>query len=88
MSVSYPIELSTVMENHASIYEDSLKNPEQFWGDLARRRLRWMKDFDQVMQCNMSTGQFSWFLGGRINVTGGRSPALCYLLIGVDDVQP
>eukprot|EP00731_Ephydatia_muelleri_P027666 Em0019g539a len=69
MSVSYPIELSTVMENHASIYEDSLKNPEQFWGDLARRRLRWMKDFDQVMQCNMNTGQFSWFLGGRINVT-------------------
>ena len=70
MSISYPMELSSVMENHAAIYEESLKNPERFWGDLARRRLRWMKDFDQVMQCDMNAGQFSWFLGGLINVTG------------------
>ena len=69
-TVSYPLQLSSVMENHADIYEESLKNPEAFWGDLARRRLRWMKDFDQVMDCDMSKGSFKWFLGGTLNVAG------------------
>ena len=69
-TVSYPLQLSSVMENHAAIYEESLKNPEAFWGDLARRRLRWMKEFDQVMDCDMSKGSFKWFVGGTLNVAG------------------
>jgi acetyl-CoA synthetase len=44
-----------VSENHTALYEESLKHPEQFWGDLARRRLRWTKEFDQVMDCDMTT---------------------------------
>jgi acetyl-CoA synthetase len=67
--VSYPLQLSSVSESHASLYEESLKHPEQFWGDLASRRLRWTKKFDQVMDCDMRTGQFKWFLGGVINVS-------------------
>ena len=69
-SVSYPLQLSSVSEKHGALYEESLKNPEAFWGDLARRRLRWIKDFDQVMDCDMSKGSFKWFLGGVINVAG------------------
>ena len=69
-SVSYPLQLSSVSENHGAIYEESLKNPEAFWGDLARRRLRWIKEFDQVMDCDMSKGSFKWFLGGVLNVAG------------------
>ncbi len=68
--LSYPLKLASVSEDHAAIYQESLKNPEQFWGDLARRRLRWMKEFDQVMDCDMSKGEFKWFLGGQINVSG------------------
>ena len=68
--VSYPLQLSAVTADHAALYEESLKHPEQFWGDLARRRLRWNKEFDQVMDCDMSNGQFKWFLGGVINVSG------------------
>ena len=71
--VSYPLELSCVSKNHAALYEESLKHPEQFWGDLARRRLRWTKEFDQVMDCDMNSGQFKWFNGGKMNVTGLRS---------------
>ena len=72
--VSYPLQLSSVSESHSSLYEESLKHPEQFWGDLAGRRLRWIKKFDQVMDCDMRSGQFKWFLGGVINVSG--KPAL------------
>ena len=69
-SVSYPLQLSSVSSNHAAIYEESIKNPERFWGDLARRRLKWFKEFDRVMECDMSEGRFSWFSGGKINVSG------------------
>ena len=69
-SVTYPLQLASVSENHAALYEESLKNPQRFWGDLARRRLLWMKEFDQVMDCDMQEGKISWFNGGKLNVTG------------------
>ena len=69
-SVSYPLQLASVTENHGALYEESLNNPEAFWGDLARNRLRWFKEFDQVMDCDMNEGRLSWFNGGKINVSG------------------
>lgn len=69
-SVTYPLQLSSVTPNHAALYQESLKNPEGFWGDLARRRLKWFKEFDQVMDCDMNKGEFKWFIGGVINVSG------------------
>ena len=69
-NLTYPLQLASVSENHAALYEESLKNPEQFWGDLARRRLRWIKEFDQVMDCDITKGHFKWFLGGVLNVSG------------------
>lgn len=69
-AVSYPLQLSSVSPNHAALYEESLKHPEAFWGDLARRRLHWFKDFDQVMDCDMKEGRISWFNGGKINASG------------------
>ena len=68
----YPLQLSSVSANHAAEYEESLKHPEQFWGHLARTRLRWIKEFDQVMDCHMEKGSFKWFQGGVINVSGER----------------
>ena len=68
--VRYPLQLSSVCEEHAALYAESLEHPEQFWGDLARRRLSWTREFDQVMDCDMTTGQFKWFLGGVLNVSG------------------
>ena len=69
-SVNYPLQLSSVSPDHAALYEESLKHPENFWGHLARTRLRWFKPFDQVMDCDMDKGDFKWFIGGEINVSG------------------
>lgn len=69
-SISYPLQLSSVSENHASIYNESLNNPEAFWGHLARTRLSWFKDFDKVLDCDMREGRLNWFSGGKINATG------------------
>ena len=71
-SVSYPLKLASVSGEHAAIYQESLRHPERFWGELARTRLRWIKEFDQVMDCDMERGEFKWFGGGVINVSGER----------------
>lgn len=68
--VTYPLELAYVTENYDALHEESLKNPARFWGDLGRRRLRWMKNFDEVMDCDMNQGKMSWFNGGVLNATG------------------
>ena len=63
-------KLKHVSEDHAAWYKESLEHPELFWGDLARTRLRWSKDFDRVKDCDLKQGKLQWFLGGQINVSG------------------
>ncbi len=69
-TISYPLQLSSVTSSHATIYQESLDNPEKFWGDLGKNRLKWFKEFSQVMDCDMKQGKISWFNGGKINVSG------------------
>lgn len=69
-STIYPIQPGHVDSNHDSLYAESINNPQRFWGDLAKRRLRWMKEFDTVMDCDMNKGKIGWFLGGKLNVSG------------------
>lgn len=80
-STIYPIQPGHVNTNHDALYEESINNPQLFWGELAKRRLRWMKEFDTVMDCDMSKGKISWFLGGKLNVSGNTAPA--FQLVGV-----
>ena len=48
----------------------SLFQPQEFWGRLARRELKWIKDFDKTMDCDMTAGKFKWFEGGILNASG------------------
>jgi len=68
--MAVPIEPHFVDSNHDALYAESINNPEQFWGTLAKKRLRWIKDFDTVMDCDLKVGKISWFLGGKLNVSG------------------
>ncbi|XP_071963736.1 acetyl-coenzyme A synthetase 2-like, mitochondrial isoform X1 [Antedon mediterranea] len=56
-------------KSHRDLYEFSLKEPDIFWGTMAKSRLKWEKDFDQVMDCDMNKGKATWFLGGQLNVS-------------------
>lgn len=57
-------------KTYADLYELSVKDPETFWGSIAKERLAWTKPFDQVTDCDLSSGKINWFLGGQLNVSG------------------
>lgn len=57
-------------KTYADLYELSIRDPETFWGSIAKERLAWNKPFDQVTDCDLSSGKINWFLGGQLNVSG------------------
>ena len=62
--------VSLSLRNYSALYQKSINFPDEFWGELAHRRLQWRQPFKQVMQCNMEEGDIKWFLQGGINVSG------------------
>jgi hypothetical protein len=66
-------------ENDDEVYEFSIKNPHLFWDKIAKSRVRWFKEFDEVCNTN-SLKSFTdenfdvkWFSGGKLNATGRKS---------------
>lgn len=57
-------------KTYADLYDLSVRDPETFWGSIAKERLAWTKPFDQVTDCDLSSGKINWFLGGQLNVSG------------------
>ena len=63
--------LSHVSKYHGDLYELSLTDPTTFWGEIGRKKLKWMNEFHTVTDSNMSEGKHKWFLGGTLNISGG-----------------
>ena len=58
------------INSYEDLHRFSLEDPNQFWGTLAKSRMQWMQDFDQVQDCNLAEGKVKWFLNGKLNVSG------------------
>ncbi|MFN0018854.1 MAG: acetate--CoA ligase [Pirellulaceae bacterium] len=52
---------------YEQLYEAAKKDPEKFWGDLARKELHWFKPFEKVM--DWKEPFVKWFVGGQTNVS-------------------
>ena len=52
------------------LYSLSIKDPDFFWGTLAKQFLKWKKPFETVSDCDMEKGEIKWFTDGKINVSG------------------
>jgi acetyl-CoA synthetase len=50
-----------------ALYRRSVSDPEAFWGELARERLRWMAPFEQVLDWQPPFAR--WFVGGTLNLS-------------------
>ena len=56
--------------DYTTAYEESIQDPETFWGELARECLEWEKPFDDVKGGDKEDGDIQWFVGGKLNVSG------------------
>lgn len=57
------------LQTHESIYKFSLDQPEVFWGQIARSRLEWQKEFQVVADHDLQKSVFRWFPDGQLNVS-------------------
>jgi acetyl-CoA synthetase len=55
------------MEEYRELYEQSVADPDTFWGDQARGHLSWDSDFETVQDTDFADGTVAWFLGGKLN---------------------
>src|SRR5579875_2148742 len=53
------------MEGYRELYDRARKDPERFWGDLARRELAWFHSFSKTLEWDPPFAK--WFTGGTIN---------------------
>ena len=64
----YPINTAHVssIEQYKEIYEESVKNPEAFWANIAER-ISWFKKWDNVCEYDFVGANIKWFEGGKLN---------------------
>ena len=55
------------MAAYEELYEQARKDPQAFWGDLARQELHWFEDFHTVLEWDEPFA--SWFVGGKTNAS-------------------
>jgi acetyl-CoA synthetase len=56
-------------EDYDTMYQQSIENSDQFWGERARKYLQWDQDFKRVNDCNNEEGIIRWFTDGKLNVS-------------------
>ena len=54
-------------DEYLNLYNQSIENPEKFFGDLARENIKWIEDFKEVH--NSEFQDTKWFSGGKTNIT-------------------
>ena len=55
------------IQEYEDLYNQSIKNPSQFFGKLAKNDLHWIKDFETTHNNKFSDAK--WFESGKINVS-------------------
>ena len=53
---------------YQALYDESLREPDHFWGRMALEHLTWIHPFREVSDNDWQQGLVSWFLGGKLNV--------------------
>ena len=56
-------------KEYESLYKKSIKDPEAFWSEQARKYLNWDSDWKRVSNVDFMKGNVSWFEGGKINAS-------------------
>ena len=57
------------IDAYKALYEESIKQPQQFWGRMARENLSWFRDFQTVRSGSFEHGDTAWFTEGQLNAS-------------------
>ena len=55
------------LDEYKSMYEDSINNPKEFFSEMAKENLDWIKPFTQVTNGNFEDA--TWFGDGKLNIS-------------------
>ncbi len=56
------------LDQYHDKYEQSIKDPERFWADVAER-ITWYKKWDKVVNCDLEKADIKFFEGAKLNVS-------------------
>ncbi len=65
--MAYPYQITSA-EDYKKQHEESIKDPEAFWGGIADNFF-WRKECDKVLEWNFKEPKIEWFKGGKLNIT-------------------
>jgi len=56
------------LEKYFRQYRRSVRAPRKFWSEIAQN-YEWMSPWEKVLEYDMNDAKFSWFIGGKLNIT-------------------
>jgi acetyl-CoA synthetase len=54
---------------YREIYERSIRDPDGFWAEQAKRFVTWFEPWTKVHESDFTTARIRWFEGGKLNVS-------------------
>ena len=56
------------LEEYYQVYRKSVREPENFWEEIAEEHFSWRKKWDQVLSWDFSKPDVKWFEGAQLNI--------------------
>jgi acetyl-CoA synthetase len=57
------------LEEYYQVYRKSIREPENFWEEVAEEHFLWRKKWDNVLSWDFSKPEVKWFEGAKLNIT-------------------
>ena len=57
------------LEEYYQVYRKSVRNPENFWEEIAEEHFMWRKKWDKVLSWDFEKPEIKWFEGAKLNIT-------------------
>ncbi len=57
------------LEEYYQVYRKSVREPENFWEEIAEEHFMWQKKWDNVLSWDFTKPEVKWFEGAQLNIT-------------------
>ena len=57
------------LEEYYQVYRKSVREPDNFWEEIAEEHFVWRKKWDKVLEWDFKKPEVKWFQGAKLNIT-------------------